>query len=195
MVIKPLNFTQSHYFEGYAFFLSMYSIPKTSCYTNLKISFNNDLSIQPVISNFQSKISLSLFHFSIFLLTTKYFYLFFFFFLKKINMFYNLISLIKPSVMCLCLVIINFVLEVFNLWFVLVCYSFLIHLIISNFHWPHTEPNPPDATLYINHRHKWYYVLTQLLHPLEGWMIPIPMLVVNGDICRNVWGIQPQADV
>ena len=80
MVIKPLNFTQSHYFEGYAFFLSMYSIPKTSCYTNLKISFNNDLSIQPVISNFQSKISLSLFHFSIFLLTTKYFYLFFFFF-------------------------------------------------------------------------------------------------------------------
>jgi len=87
MVIKPLNFTQSHYFEGYAFFLSMYSIPKTSCYTNLKISFNNDLSIQPVISNFQSKISLSLFHFSIFLLTTKYFYLFFFFFLKKKKIF------------------------------------------------------------------------------------------------------------
>ena len=68
MVIKPLNFVQSRSYETPTFYLGMYSIPKVSCYTYLGIPFSDDLSLQPVISNMQSKVRKSLFSFSNFLL-------------------------------------------------------------------------------------------------------------------------------
>ena len=64
MVIKPLNFVQSRSYETPTFYLGMYSIPKVSCYTYLGIPFSDDLSLQPVITNIQSKVRKSLFSFS-----------------------------------------------------------------------------------------------------------------------------------
>jgi len=39
IVIKPINFVQSHSFEDSIFHLSMYSIPKVSYYTYFEIPF------------------------------------------------------------------------------------------------------------------------------------------------------------
>jgi len=64
MVIKPLNFVQSRSYETPTFYLGMYSITKVSCYTYFGIPFSDDLSLQPVITNIQSKVRKSLFSFS-----------------------------------------------------------------------------------------------------------------------------------
>ena len=66
MIIKPLNFVSYPCYEEPIFYLGMYSIPKTSVYIYLGIPFNNDLSLEPIITYMNTKIRKSLFSFASF---------------------------------------------------------------------------------------------------------------------------------
>jgi len=71
MVIKPLNFVSYPGYEEPTFHLGMYSIPKASVYIYLGIPFNNDLSLEPIITYMNTKIRKSLFSFTSFLSNNK----------------------------------------------------------------------------------------------------------------------------
>jgi len=50
MIIKPLNFVNSHSFKDPTFHRDIYSIPKVLCYTYLGIPFSNDLLLQSIMT-------------------------------------------------------------------------------------------------------------------------------------------------
>jgi len=57
LVVKPLNFTYPPDYEDPTFYMEMYTIPKTSCYTYLGIPFSEDLSLKPILSNMYIKVN------------------------------------------------------------------------------------------------------------------------------------------
>jgi len=60
MIIKPLNFVSYPSYDEPTFHLGMYSIPKESMYIYLDIPFNNDLSLEPIITYMSTKVRKSL---------------------------------------------------------------------------------------------------------------------------------------
>ena len=56
LVVKPLHFKNQDDYVDPTFHLGFNSIPKTTQYTYLGIPFNESLSLQPIISNLNSKL-------------------------------------------------------------------------------------------------------------------------------------------
>ena len=60
LVVKPLHFRNQDSYVDPTFYLGIHPIPKTSQYTYLGIPFNESLSLDPIISNLNSKLNLTL---------------------------------------------------------------------------------------------------------------------------------------